>query len=155
MTSFIVHAIDPDDLELVRTKGTDAGGNPVEAVVAGGGEPLRCCLRSATPGEALLLFGWEPPLPPSPYREVGAVFAHTAPCEGPAGVGYPADWRGRPQVLRAYDRRGWIHEATTVDDGSEPEAALSALLEDPTVAEVHSRNIDYGCWMFRVTRASG
>jgi hypothetical protein len=155
MTSFTVHAIDPDDLEVVRTKGTDAAGNPVVAVVAGGGESLRCCLRSASPGEALLLFGWEPPLPPSPYREVGAVFAHAAPCGGPRGDGYPADWRGRPQVLRAYDQRGWIHAATNVDDGSDPEAALSAMLEDPTVAEVHSRNIGYGCWMFRVTRASG
>lgn len=153
MTSFIVHAIDPDDLEVVRTRGTDAGGNPVETVLAGGGEPLRCCLRSALPGESLLLFGWEPPLPPSPYREVGPVFAHAESCSGPRDRGYPADWRGRTQVLRAYDRRGWIHEASRVDDGSDPEAALAALLEDPTVAEVHSRNLAYGCWMFRVTRA--
>jgi len=154
MTSFIVHAIDPDELEVLRSKGTDVGGNPVVPVVAGGGEPLRCCLRSATADEELLLFGWEPPLPPSPYREVGAVFAHAARCDGPLDAGYPAQWRGRAQVLRAYDSRGWIHESTQVHDGSDPETVIEAMFADPAVVEIHSRNIGYGCLMFRLSRAT-
>jgi hypothetical protein len=73
--------------------------------VAGGGEPLRCCLRDAVAGEELALFNYEPPLPDSPYRERGAVFAHAGECAGPANGDYPPDWASRPQALRAYDAR--------------------------------------------------
>ncbi|PZS19892.1 MAG: DUF1203 domain-containing protein [Pseudonocardiales bacterium] len=151
-TAFRIHAVAPDVLEQARGSGLDASGNPVAQVSAGGGEPLRCCLRDARPGEQLMLFGYEPPIPPSPYREVGAIFAHAQPCEGhPDSAAYPQGWRGRPQVLRGYDARGWIH-AATVHDGQHPEAALEELLADPEVVQVHSRNVAYGCYMFTVTR---
>ena len=156
-STFVISAIPRDVLHQVRTDRTDASGNPVAAVVAGGGEPLRCCLCNARPGEHLLLFGYEPPLPPSPYREVGAVFAHAEPCPGPGpGPGdtgpYPPDWRGRSQVLRAYDGRGWLTDAR-VHDGSVPEAVIQEMFDDPAVVELHSRNVAYGCYMFRVIRA--
>jgi hypothetical protein len=150
---FTVHAIDPAHLESVRSTGTDVSGNPVEPVTAGGGEPLRCCLRDAADGERLILFGYEPKLPTSPYREIGAVFAHADPCPGPEVAGYPPQWRGRPQVLRAYDERGWIHPATRTHDGSDPESQLADILSDPAVVRIDSRNIAYGCFMFTITRA--
>ncbi|MFC7535143.1 DUF1203 domain-containing protein [Actinoplanes sp. GCM10030250] len=141
-------------LDNVRATGRDVSGFPVEHAAATGGEPLRCCLRDAAPGEALILFGYEPPLPASPYREIGAVFAHATPCTGPAGsLTYPPDWYGRPQVLRAYDHHGRIHPATRVTDGTDPEAAIRAVLADPDVARIHSRNVAYGCYMFTVIRA--
>ena len=149
-TGFRIHALPSDLLDDVRA-GTY--GWPVERVVADGGNPLRCCLRDSRPGEELLLFGYEPPLPESPYRETGAVFAHAGPCEGPVSDdAYPADWRGRPQVLRAYDRRGRIHDATRTHDGSEPEAVIAEMLATPGVERIHSRNIAWGCYMFTVTR---
>jgi len=149
---FHVHALDGDVLARVRASGVDVSNNPVVRVAADGGEPLRCCLRDAKPGEALILFGHEPPLgSPSPYREIGAVFAHAEPCAGPP-AGYPAAWRGRRQVLRAYDRRGWIVGAV-VHDGSDPEAEIARLLADPAAVQLHSRNVAYGCFMFAVTRA--
>ena len=143
----------PDDvLRRIRSDRTDASGNPVVNVMATGGEPLRCCLRDAAHGEALLLFGYEPVLPPSPYREVGAVFAHEEPCGGPSQTGcYPSEWRGRPQVLRAYDQRGWICDAR-VHDGSDPDAVIDEMLRNDAVAQIHSRNIAYGCYMFQVRR---
>lgn len=150
---FTVHAIEPARLDAVRSTGTDASGNPVEPVVAGGGEPLRCCLRDAAAGERLILFGYEPPLPPSPYREIGAVFAHADACPGPDGTGYPTAWRGRAQVLRAYDARGWIHPSTRVHDGSDPEAQIADILCDQDVVRIDSRNVAYGCFMFTVVRA--
>ena len=55
-------------------------------------------------------------------------------------------------MLRAYDARGWIHPSTRVHDGSDPEAAIAAVLAHQDVVEVHSRNVAYGCYMFRVTR---
>lgn len=151
-THFRIHAVPSTLLESVRASRRDTSGNPPAQVIAGGGEPLRCCLRDAVAGEELILFGYEPPLPVSPYREIGAIFAHAQPCSGPATLdAYPSDWRGRSQVLRAYDERGWIH-AATVHDGENPQAAISELLDDPAVVQIHSRNVAYGCYMFTVTR---
>jgi Protein of unknown function (DUF1203) len=152
--TFQIQAIPADVLDGVRASGVDTSGNPVEHIIAKGGEPLRCCLRGAERGEELILFGYEPPIPASPYREIGAVFAHARPCAGPAAADrYPSDWLGRAQVLRAYDRRGWIHGATRTHDGKDPEAVIAEMLADPDVEQIHSRNIAYGCYMFKITRA--
>jgi hypothetical protein len=149
--TFHVHAISNEELERVRTSGLDASGNRVEHVTAEGDEPLRCCLRNAVAGEALILFGYEPPIGQTPYRELGAVFAHAERCAGPpANDAYPPAWRGKPQVLRSYDRRGWIH-AALVHDGKNPEEAIARLLADPEAVQLHSRNVAYGCFMFVVT----
>ena len=125
-------------------------------VTAGGGEPVRCCRADARAGEALLLLAFRPPLPrdDSPYQEVGAVYVHAETCAGPGpSDAYPADWRRRPQVLRAYDERGWIHPATRVHEGTDPERELAEVLATPGVVEVHSRNVAYGCWMFAAVAA--
>jgi hypothetical protein len=151
--SFRIHAIPTDVLARVRSSRRDASGNPAAPIRADGGEPLRCCLRNARNGEWLLLFGYEPPIAAgSPYREIGAVFAHAEPCAGPDGDEYPQAWRGKPQVLRSYDRRGWIR-AAVVHDGSEVESEIARLLADPEATQLHSRNVAYGCFMFVVTRA--
>lgn len=153
LTEFTIVPISREVVDRQRSMAGSADASIVAALVATGGEPLRCCLRNAAPGESLILFNYEPPLPQSPYREKGAVFAHAAPCRFvPDTHEYPSDWRGRPQVLRAYDARGWIH-AATVHDGSDPEAAISAALEDAEVVEVHSRNVAYGCFMFALRRS--
>jgi hypothetical protein len=153
-TAFAIHALPSEALEFVRAKGVDASGIPVERIVADGGEPLRCCLRDARPREQLLLFGYQPPLPASPYREAGAVFAHAQPCTGPAEANeYPRDWRGRAQVLRAYDKRGWIHPTTRVHNGDDPDRVIAEILADADVVQIHSRNVAYGCYMFTITRA--
>lgn len=152
-TAYTVHPIPPDALDDVRASGTDAAGIPLEDQCAGGGEPLRCCLRDARAGEAIMLFGYALPLPVGPYRETGPVYAHRHACAGPAdGSEYPSDWRGRGQVLRAYDRRGRIHPASRTHDGSDPEGTLARLLAEPGVVQVHSRNVVYGCFMFAATR---
>jgi hypothetical protein len=151
---FHISAIPASTIDKVRRGGPDASGRPAETATCSGGEPLRCCLQDAQPGEVAILFNYEPPLLPSPYREVGAVFAHASDsCPGPVSAGYPEAWVGRPQVLRAYDRRGWIH-AARVHDGSDPAAAIAELLADPAVEQLHSRNVAYGCFMFSIRRAA-
>lgn len=148
-----VHAVPAGALAAARATGRDVSGNTVVHLVAEGGEPLRCCLRDAREGEELMLLGYAPELPASPYREVGAIFAHREVCEGPSRTdAYPVAWLGRPQVLRAYDRRGWIR-AATLHDGSAPDEAIAGLLADPDVVQLHSRNVTYGCFMFAVSRA--
>ncbi|GAA4024086.1 DUF1203 domain-containing protein [Allokutzneria multivorans] len=154
MTDFRVHALLPALLAQVRATGLDTSGNPVQRLTGITG-PLRCCLRSAREDEDVILFGHEPVLPGSgsPYREVGAVYAHAEHCDGPDGEDYPAQWLDRPQVLRAYDARGWIHPATRTHDGSDPLGEIASILAEPDVVEIHSRNIAYGCYMFSITRA--
>lgn len=156
-TEILIQSVPDYLLDQVRLTGRDVSGNPAVVLDDVDGVPLRCCLRDARLGEKCLLFGYEPPLPAnsSPYREIGAVYAHADPCGGPverdAG---PVPWVGRPQVLRAYDARGWIHPATTTHDGTDPLTALSRVLAEPGVVEVHSRNIAYGCFMFTATRSA-
>ncbi|WBB68991.1 DUF1203 domain-containing protein [Micromonospora sp. WMMD812] len=151
-TSFLVRPLPPAALDAVRRTGRDAAGRPAEALRAGGGEPLRCCLRDAGAGEDLLLFGYAPPVAAGPYREIGPVFAHAGSCPGPDQTGgYPAAWRDRPQVLRAYDRRGRIHGGRR-HDGTDPEGVIAELFADPEVHQLHSRNVVYGCFMFTVDR---
>ncbi|GHJ53528.1 hypothetical protein Nm8I071_28350 [Nonomuraea sp. TT08I-71] len=151
-TRYVIRPVSAEVLADLRRTGRDASGQPPERSCAEGGEPLRCCLRDATPGEALLLFGYAPPLPPGPYREVGPIFAHAVECPGPADpTAYPLDWRGRPQMLRAYDRRGRIVGGRR-HDGDDPDAVIAELLADPAVDRLHSRNVVYGCWMFTVAR---
>jgi hypothetical protein len=153
-TAFRIHAVPEAVFEDARATRRDTFGNAIVDVTAGGGEPMRCCLRDATAGEQLILFGYEAPMPASPYRETGAIFGHAEPCDGPPPAEtYPPDWRDRAQVIRAYDERGWIHAAAH-HDGRHPEAAIEELLADPAVVQVHSRNVTYGCFMFSVTRAS-
>jgi hypothetical protein len=150
MTDYLIHALPIDVLTHVRGAGPDPS---IERRTSNaGGEPLRCCLRDAAEGEELILFNYEPRLPASPYREVGPVFAHASGCAGPDSTTmYPAGWLGRPQVLRAYDRRGWIHDAV-MHDGTDPEPVIARFLDNPEVERVHSRNVAYGCYMFTITR---
>jgi hypothetical protein len=149
-TPFRIHALPADVLARVRSM---PAGPSLIRLRAEGDEPLRCCLRNARGGESLLLFNYEPPIGEhSPYRELGAVFAHAERCDGPPPPdAYPPAWRGRRQVLRAYDRRGWIRDAV-VHDGARPEEEIARLLDDPEVVQLHSRNVAYGCFMFAITR---
>jgi hypothetical protein len=150
--TFRIHALPGELLAQIRSSGVDVSGNRVEEVRAAGGEPLRCCLRNARTGEQLILFGYEPPIGKSPYRELGAVFVHAQSCAAAeSGDSYPPEWRDKPQVLRSYDRRGWIRDAV-VHDGSDPEGQIARLFADPEAVQLHSRNVAYGCFMFRVTR---
>jgi hypothetical protein len=154
--AFQIRPIPSAELDAVRRSKVDVSNNPIETLADAVGEPLRCCLRTARAGEKAILFGYEPPIPgdPSPYREIGAVLAHATDCDAPAAWdSYPQDWLGRPQVLRAYDRRGRIHPASTMHDGSDPVGAITKVLSEPGVVEVHSRNVAYGCYMFTATLA--
>lgn len=155
MSTYQLHTVHPDAVEDARNTGRDVNGNPVVVTDASGREPLRCCLRDAAAGERIMLFGYRPSLPASPYAETGAVFAHAERCAGPwSTTDYPVDWVGRRQVIRAYDERGWIHPASISHDGSDPETVLADVLAQPGVVEAHSRNIAYGCFMFAATRAA-
>ena len=164
-TGFEVRAISPEVVrELLELD--DAGNPPRLLTDTEGGSPLRCCLRPIRPGERVALVSYAPlrrwaretGAEPGPYDEVGPVFIHAGPCDGPAGTGYPAAFAFSPRVLRGYDASGKILGGRLVQADREGspvavESALAQMLADPVVAIVHGRALEYGCFTFEVRRA--
>lgn len=151
--SFVISPIPAERLVALRHDGADDAGDHFEPFVAEeNGAPLRCCLREARAGERLALIAYRPEGTAGAYREVGPVFVHADPCEGYAERDtYPAAFRHRSQVFRAYDDAGRIADALLVE-GAQAEAGIEHLLASPRVAIVHSRNVLYGCYMFAIGR---
>jgi hypothetical protein len=117
-----------------------------------GGRPLRCCLRDSRPGEHIALVAVTPEGPQGAYRETGPVFLHADGCAGPAGTGYPEEFRRRTQVFRAYDATGAIVGGSVVQPGMGQEDAAAGWLADPAVAFLQTRNVIHGCYMLTIRR---
>ncbi|MFI9238948.1 DUF1203 domain-containing protein [Streptomyces sp. NPDC053079] len=149
---------------LRRLRERDDAGVTREPVTDGpGGAPLRCCLRHSTPGERIVLVSYAPlhrwaketGAEPGAYDERGPIFVHAEACEGraPGGSGYPQEMHGARRVLRAYDAQGHILGGTLIEmPAAEVDAALSEVFENPDVALVHVRAVEFGCFMVEVRR---
>ncbi|MDP9847404.1 DUF1203 domain-containing protein [Streptosporangium lutulentum] len=165
MSIFRTFAIDAEVVAELRVR-DDAGRPPRLIVDAEGGSPLRCCLRRSLPGERLALLSYAPLRrwaartggDPGPYEELGPVFVHAEPCEGPGGTGFPVDVGGERRVFRAYDAAGDILGGQLVDhhvscDAIAAETILAEQFADPEVALVHVRAVEFGCFLFEAHRA--
>jgi hypothetical protein len=86
------------------------------------------------------------------YDEVGPIFIHADPCDGPVVDGYPSELRGSRRMLRAYSDDGRILRGVQVEADGPFEDALEELLSEPRVAVVHARAIEFGCFTFEVRR---
>ncbi|MFD0199787.1 MULTISPECIES: DUF1203 domain-containing protein [Saccharothrix] len=145
-----IHAL-PDDV-LARARELAGTDEHHELHDESPGAPLRCCLRKAGPGEPVILFRHTPTAGTGPYEELGPVFAHAEPCDGPATTAeFPEAFRHAPRILRAYTADGRIHggEIATPDTLTD---RVDALLDDPDVAEVQVRSVSHGCFLFAITR---
>ena len=120
-TGLVVKAIDPSRLDMVYRSGSDGHGNRLCPIAATGqGEPLRCCLRYAEPGEQITLISYAPFDHPSVWTEVGPVYIHASRCQGykPAGR-LPGQLATGPRVLRTYradDTMNYDHNTVVTDD---------------------------------------
>ncbi|HEX9034060.1 MAG TPA: DUF1203 domain-containing protein [Streptosporangiaceae bacterium] len=163
--AFRVRAIDPLVLAQLRVL-DDAGHAPRMVQDAEGGSPLRCCLRRSRPGERIALVSYAPlrrwaaetGADPGPYDEVGPVFVHPEPCDGPVADGFPAELAGLPRMLRSYSADGRILDGRLAggDDLRDQESArllIEEILADPRVAVMHARAVDFGCFTFEIQRA--
>ncbi|MES2150824.1 MAG: DUF1203 domain-containing protein [Pseudomonadota bacterium] len=143
-------------LQRARREGIDELGQPVEASLAEGGEPLRDALRRAAPGEAILLASYCPFELAGPFREYGPVYllAGGAPEPVPERLpaGAPGSYFGAPFVLRAYSAAERIVGAVLCAP-HESETQLAALLARAEVAFVLARFAAYGCYGCRIERA--
>jgi hypothetical protein len=153
--SLRVHAIDPARLDVVRTIGADGHGNQLRPFAATGqGEPLRCCLRYAEPGEQITLISYAPFEHPSVWTEVGPVYIHAVRCEGytPAGR-LPEQLAAGPRVLRTYrvdDTMNYEHNTVVIGE-ADLEPIIDRLLSKPDVTTVHVRTLAPQCFLYAVT----
>jgi hypothetical protein len=150
----LVHAIDSARLDVVRSAGADGHGNQLRPFAATGeGEPLRCCLRHAEPGEQITVISYAPFAHPSVWREVGPVYIHAAPCEGYTPTGrLPDQLATGPRVLRTYradDTMNYEHN-TVVTDEADLQPIIERLLGEPEVATVHVRTLAPQCFLYAV-----
>jgi hypothetical protein len=150
----LVHAIDPAHLDVVRTTGADGHGNRLSPFAATGqGEPLRCCLRYAEPGEQITLISYAPFENPSVWREVGPVYIHAARCEGYTPTGrLPEQLATGPRVLRTYRTDGTMNyeHNTVVTDQADLQPIVGRLLSEPDVNTVHVRTLAPQCFLYAV-----
>jgi hypothetical protein len=135
-------------------RATEAGAVDHAVVIADSptGYPCRHCLRFAKPGERMILFPYAAIPPDHPYSETGPIFVHAEPCERYSATrDYPDDLR-RGRAFRAYNASYEMIDAE-VANGSEPEAIVEKLLQNPETAFVDARSVTRGCYTFRIRRA--
>jgi hypothetical protein len=154
LKTLTVHAADAERLAAVRRAGVDEHGNDFAPYAASGsGEPLRCCLRFAHPGERIALISWAPFTEISPWREVGPVYVHADRCEGPLDPGIPRGLSRGPLLLRTYRADGSMdYDHHTLVGAEDVEPMLEDLLAQPEVATVHVRTVLPQCFLYAVTR---
>jgi Protein of unknown function (DUF1203) len=160
-----IRAIAPDVLAELRER--DDAGAPLRVMVdEEGGSPLRCCLRRILPGEQVALVSYAPlrrwaratGADPGAYDETGPVFIHPEPCPGPASQGYPEALAGSAKVFRCYTAdgrilRGRLFGVGEPSDTSSAGAVLARIFDDPAVALVHIRAVEFGCFAFEAHRS--
>jgi len=82
----------------------------------------------------------------------GPVFLHTEMCERfDEAAGYPVELLPYPVVLDGYDLEQGLVAQRKVTDGGQ-EAAIREMLEDDAVRYVLVRDLEAGCFDFRVER---
>ena len=141
MDTITFHTVAPEPVDHARRTGVDMDGTPVEQVTAPAVSAAAVSASTdAEPGANLLLMGYRPRLPASPYVETGAVFVHAGSCTGPASTtSYPQAWRSRPAGAARVRRPRLDPPATRTHDGTDPEQVLAEVLAEPGVVEVHGR----------------
>jgi hypothetical protein len=151
----IATAIRPSHLDRIRTSGSDGYGNRLCPFAASGqGEPLRCCLRYAHPGEQITLISYAPFDHLSVWTEVGPVYIHADRCEGYRPTDrLPGQLATGPCVLRTYraDNTMDYDHNTVVTEQGDLEPIVERLLGQPEVATVHVRTLAPQCFLYAVT----
>ena len=135
-----------------RVVNAGAADHALITVDSPGSSPCRHCLRWAQRGERVILFPYAAIPSGHPYSEMGPIFVHADECQRYSATNeYPADFRNG-RVFRAYDAKCKIIDAQIMN-GSEPEAVIESLFQNPDTAFVDVRSVTHGCFTFRVQRA--
>ncbi|WP_327717133.1 DUF1203 domain-containing protein [Streptomyces sp. NBC_00490] len=155
MTTYTALPIPPSVLKELRSA-DDAGRRMVPVTDEEGGAPLRCCLRHGAPGERIALVSYAPlrrwaaqtGAEPGAYDEQGPVFIHAEECAGPQPGGHP--FANARRTVRRYSAEGHILGGELV--AAPDDEAFRNAFDDPAVALVHVRAVEYGCFLYEVRR---
>ncbi len=156
MTEFQCIPIPTETAERFRRTGRDDNGNEVRRIVAtaDGGFPCRHCLRSAEPGEAVLLGSYNLPRPRGIYWTPSPIFVHEAACpRAEARNAVAPIVRASFVSVRAYDTADQcLYDLGQVCKGEEVAGPLLKALDDPRTAFVNVHTARPGCLLSMVTR---
>jgi hypothetical protein len=129
-------------------------GHPAHTELATGHGPCRHCLHPFRVGEErLTLFTYNPFHMLAPIPLPGPVFIHTEPCERfKEESGYPPALLPFSAVLDGYDGEQRVVVQRRISDGTQ-EAVILQMLADDAVHYVIVRDLEAGCFDFRVERS--
>lgn len=121
-------------------------------VDAPNGFPCRITLADAEPGETVLLLNHEHQPADTPYRSRHAIFVREGMTKRVEAIdAVPDQLRRRTLSLRAFDRNGMMIDADLCE-GTEAEALIARLLDDPRTAYIHAHFARHGCYAALVER---
>ncbi|MDR6973919.1 hypothetical protein J2X68_000588 [Streptomyces sp. 3330] len=154
--TYVPRAIPSGTLDGLRVV-DDAGRGTEPFTDEEGGAILRCCLRRSAAGERIALVSYAPlrrwaagaGVDPGAYDEQGPVFVHAGGCAGFAGDGLP--FARAHRAVRRYSADGRILGGALAGVGG-LDAAFRDAFDDPDVAFVHVRAVEYGCFLYEVRR---
>ncbi|KOG32430.1 DUF1203 domain-containing protein [Streptomyces resistomycificus] len=157
MTTYTARPIGQVALKELRSA-DDRGREIVPVTDEEGGAPLRCCLRRSAPGERIALVSYAPlrrwaretGVDPGAYDEQGPVFVHAEDCAGPADDRLP--FTDAHRTVRRYSADGRILGGRLVEEPDGFGDAFREAFDDPAVALVHVRAVEYGCFLYEVRR---
>lgn len=151
---FQIRPLSPEVATVARNTRVDQFGNSLPVVRDGNPHQCRVCLTLSHPDEGVILLAHRPFETNQPYAETGPIFVHERPCQPYADAStYPPDFPRSAVVLRGYSSDDRILDAQAVGK-REVEAVITELFANPEIAYLHARNLGYGCFMFRIDRAS-
>jgi hypothetical protein len=89
------------------------------------------------------------------FAEAGPIYIHENDCKPDAEVltGYPDDFRELPLLLRAYTQNDEQVDSKLIKDG-DAETIIDKFFDDSSVAYIHLRDGESGCYYGRIERAA-
>ena len=154
MTEIRVIALPTEMVQRVLTTMKSPGyGHPTYTELATGHGPCRHCLRPfRVQQERRTLFTCNPFYDLAKVPLPGPVFVHVEMCERfREDAGYPAELLPFAVVLDGYDTEQRVVLQRTAD-ANRQEETVRAMLADPEVRYVMVRDLEAGCYDFRVER---
>jgi hypothetical protein len=139
--------------KVLETKRSPGYGHPAYTELATGYGPCRHCLRTFRVGEEMrTLFTCNPFYMVGPVPAPGPVFIHTEECERyDEMAGYPCQLLHYPAMMDGYDSEQRLRTQRTAAGGNH-EMVLREMFEDAAVRYVLVRDLEAGCFDFRVER---
>jgi len=141
------HLFDLSDAELERAGAQRA------LVDAKPGYPCRISLADAEVGETVILVNHVHQPAETPFHSSHAIFVREGVEQARPEVGeIPEFLRSRLLSVRAFSDADQMVDGVVVE-GTEIDAAIERLFDDPDVEYLHLHNAQLGCYAARATRA--